>query len=101
LSRKHKILLGIGIGVVFSLFLLIIFGNNAMLELNQLKEERDNIIERNKELALNNNSMYNEIKRLKDDPEYIENIARRELGMIKKNEIILQFKDKKEVAIEK
>ncbi|MBU1053139.1 MAG: septum formation initiator family protein [Proteobacteria bacterium] len=72
-----------------------------MLELNQLKEERDNIIERNKELALNNNSMYNEIKRLKDDPEYIENIARRELGMIKKNEIILQFKDKKEVAIEK
>ncbi|MFH2045161.1 MAG: septum formation initiator family protein [Pseudomonadota bacterium] len=101
MSRKHKILLGIGIGVIFSLFLLIIFGNNAMLESNRLKKERDNIIERNKELALNNNSMYNEIKRLKDDPEYIENVARRELGMIKKNEIILQFKDKKEVAIEK
>jgi len=101
LSRKHKILFSIGIGIVFSLFLLIIFGNNAMLELTRLKKERDVIIKKNKELALNNNSMYNEIKRLKHDPKYIENVARRELGMIRKDEVILQFKDEKKVGIKK
>ena len=72
-----------------------------MLKLNRFKEERNNIIEKNKELALENNSMYNEIKRLKHDPNYIENVARRELGMIRNNEVILQFKDEKEPGTEK
>ncbi len=100
MSRKQKILLGIGIGIVFSLFLLIIFGHNAMLELNRLKKKRDVIIKKNKELALENNSMYNEIQRLKRDPKYIENVARRELGMVRKNEVILKFKDRKEAGNE-
>lgn len=101
MSRKNKILFSIGIGLVFSLFLLIIFGNNAMLEFNRLKKERDVLIKKNNELALENNSMYKKIKRLKHDPKYIENVARRELGMIRKNEVILKFKDQEEAGIGK
>ncbi|MGB5158750.1 FtsB family cell division protein [Desulfobacterium sp. N47] len=101
MSRKNKILLTIGIGIVFSLFMLIIVGNNAMLELKRLRKERDVIINKNKELAMENNSMYIEIKRLSIDPKYIENIARQELGMIRKDEIILQFKNEKEAGTKK
>jgi cell division protein FtsB len=34
--------------------------------------------------------MYRMIERLKNDPEYIESIARKELGMIQKGEVILK-----------
>jgi cell division protein FtsB len=34
--------------------------------------------------------LYNEIERLKNDDKYIENIARQELGMIGKDEMILK-----------
>lgn len=89
-TKKHKILLSIGMVVILSFFLLIVFGDDALLELNRVKKERNILIKKNEELARENNSMYTEIERLKNDPEYIENVARRELGMIGKNEIIFK-----------
>jgi cell division protein FtsB len=42
--------------------------------------------------------LYRSIERLKSDPAYIESIARKELGMIRKEEIIIKpgNRDKKE-----
>ena len=94
MTKKHKILLSIGVVVIFSFFLLVIFGDDALLELNRIKRERNILIKKNEELARENNSMYTEIERLKHDPEYIENVARRELGMIGKNEIIFKVEKK-------
>jgi len=34
-----------------------------------------------------------EIRRLKEDKEYFESVARKELGLIKENEIIYRFKN--------
>jgi len=96
LTKKHKILLSIGMVAIFSFFLLVIFGDDSLLELNRVKKERNILIKKNEELARENNSMYNEIERLKHDPEYIENVARRELGMIGKNEIIFKIEKKTE-----
>lgn len=94
MTKKHKIFLSIGLVVIFSFFLLVIFGDDALLELNRVKRERNVLIKKNEELARENNSMYTEIERLKHDPEYIENIARRELGMIGKKEIIFKVEEK-------
>lgn len=91
MTKKHKILIGIGFVVVFSFFLLVFFGDNTLLELNRLKKERNVIININEELVRQNDLMYNEIERLKKDPKYIENVARQELGMIGKNEIIFKI----------
>jgi len=91
LSKKHKILIGIGFVAIFSLFLLMFFGDNTLLELNRLKKEKNVIIKINEELVRQNDLMYNEIERLKKDPKYIENVARQELGMIGKNEVILKI----------
>ena len=91
MTKKHKILIGIGLVVVFSFLLLIFFGDNTLLELNRLKKERNLIIKMNEELVRQNDLMYNEIERLKRDPKYIENVARQELGMIGKNEIIFKI----------
>jgi len=91
LSKKHKILIGIGFAAIFSLFLLIFFGDNTLLELNRLKKEKNVIIKINEELVRQNDLMYNEIERLKKDPKYIENVARQELGMIGGNEVIFKI----------
>jgi len=93
-TKKQKILLSVGMVVIFSFFLLVIFGDNALLELNRVKKERNILVKKNEELARENNAMYTEIERLKHDPEYIENVARRELGMIGKNEIIFKVEKK-------
>ena len=98
MTKKHKILIGIGFVVISSFLLLIFFGDNTLLELNRLKKERNLIIKMNEELVRQNDLMYNEIERLKRDPKYIENVARQELGMIGKNEIIFKIDNTKDAG---
>jgi cell division protein FtsB len=97
-TKKNKIQISIGFVVVFLFFLLIFFGDNTLLELNRLKEERNVIIKINEDLVRQNDLMYNEIERLKHDPKYVENVARQEFGMIGKDEIIIRIDDSKEKA---
>lgn len=88
--NKHNIMLSLAILILFSMLLLIVFAENGLVDLNSLKKERDRLVEKNESLARNNLVLYNEIERLKNDDKYIENIARQELGMIGKNEVILK-----------
>ncbi|MCL4478363.1 MAG: septum formation initiator family protein [Deltaproteobacteria bacterium] len=55
---------------------------------SQLKNKRDHLLEQDSQLA-------GEIKLLENNDFYIEKIAREELGMAKKNEIIIRFKKNK------
>ena len=57
-----------------------------------LESEKDRLLQENARLKRENLTMYRTIERLKNDPEYIESIARKELGMIKKGEVILKPK---------
>lgn len=98
MTKKHKILIGIGLVVVFSFLLLIFFGDNTLLELNRLKKDRNLLIKINEDLVRQNDLMYNEIERLKHDPKYIESVARQELGMIGNNEIIFKIDNAKDAG---
>ncbi len=88
--NKLNIMISMAILVFFSMLLLIVFAENGLVDLNFLRKERDRLVEKNESLARDNLVLYNEIERLKNDDKYIENIARQELGMIGKNEIILK-----------
>lgn len=94
MGLRQKILLGFVIAALFSLLLFIIFGENGVVDLHMLETERDNLLKRNAELSQENLSLYREIERLRNDPKYVENVARQELGLIGKDEVI--FKVKKE-----
>jgi cell division protein FtsB len=76
--------------VLFSILLLIVFAENGLVDLYSLRKQRDRLVEKNESLAGDNLVLYNEIERLKNDDKYIENIARQELGMIGKDEVILK-----------
>ena len=83
---------------VVSMFLLlffVVFGENGLVDLNRLKTERDGLLHKNAELKQENISLYREIGRLKNDPKYVENVARQELGVIGKDEVIIKVKKPK------
>ena len=94
MSSKQNILIAVIILSLFSLLLFIVFGENGLADLNLLKTERDGLISQNEELVQKNLSLYREIERLKNDPKYVEDVARQELGVIGKDEIIFKVKKK-------
>ena len=86
---------------VVSMFLLlffVVFGENGLIDLNGLKIERDRLLQKNSELEQENISLYREIGRLKNDPKYVENVARQELGVIGKDEVIIKVKKPKKAG---
>jgi cell division protein FtsB len=91
MTSKQKIFLSVTVLIIFSMLLLILFGDHGLADLNMLKKERTRLVESSERLARDNLLLYNEINRLKNDPVYIENVARQELGMIGKEEVILKF----------
>ena len=90
MTRKLNILLSIAVLLLLALFFFIIVSEHGLADLKFLKKERDRFVEESKRLTRENLNISIEIDRLKHDPAYIESIARQELGMIGKDEIILK-----------
>jgi len=75
---------------LFSLFLLIISGDNGFVDFILINSEKNRVVEQNKKLVQKNIVMGREIERLKNDPKFIENMVRKELGLIGKDELIFK-----------
>ena len=72
------------------------FGKRGFIHLYRMEKERQAYLEKIQRLEENNRKLVEEIRRLQNDKEYIENIARKELGLIKDNEIIFRFDKEQE-----
>ncbi len=92
--RKRRVLLFV---LIFLLILGIFtfFGEKGIFSLLRNQKEVARIKEKNVKLEEENQRLREEVKRLQTDKRYIEEIARKELGMVKEGEIIYQFDDKK------
>lgn len=71
-----------------------IFGDKGLIHLNQLEEELNSIKKINNNHRLENKLLREEIDLLKYNNLYIEEKARKELGLIKNKEIIYHIKKK-------
>jgi cell division protein FtsL len=71
--------------------LLTFFGEKGIFHLLHLRKELIRIKETNKKMDEENLKLKEEVKRLQQDKRYIEEIARKELGMVKEGEVIYQF----------
>jgi cell division protein FtsB len=70
------------------LFFLIINGYQEIGKIRQLAQKRETLILDNQKFKWKNEEMFREISRLKHDPIYLEEIARREFGLVKPDEIV-------------
>ncbi|NWF94057.1 MAG: septum formation initiator family protein [Syntrophaceae bacterium] len=88
--RKRRVLLLILL-LFLTLLFLAFFGEKGILYLLRQQKELARIREMNVKLEEENRKLREEVRRLHHEKRYIEEIARKELGLVKEGEIIYQF----------
>jgi cell division protein FtsB len=76
--------------------LLTFWGDKGILHLLRLQKELVRIKETNKNIEEENRKLREQVRRLQHEKQYIEEIARKELGMVKEGEILYQFDSPKD-----
>jgi cell division protein FtsB len=87
---EHFLFFLAAFGLVFIL-LMGVFGEWGLLDLIDQRREKARLIAMNTQLANENQEIKRKIHRLKYDRKYIENIARRELGVVGDREVIIKM----------
>ena len=96
-QRRFTTFLIVIVAVTLGLLLFSPFGiKRAMETRRQLQEVKDE----NKLLMEQNEALQKEKIRLERDPIYLEKVAREKHGLVKKGEIVFEFKDNKRVKPE-
>jgi cell division protein FtsB len=67
------------------------FGERGFIHLYRMEKDRQVHVERIHSLEKENRALFEEVKRLRTDEEYLESLARTELGLLKDNEILYRF----------
>ena len=86
-----------GLVLVLCLMILLVawlgLSKRGILRVYKMDLERQKYIDRIRALKKENKELLEEIRRLKKDPDYVERVARQELGLIRDNEVIYRFTD--------
>ena len=80
-------LLLFGVGMI----LISLIGDQGLIAFYRLRSEASALREEVKSLQRREVGLIREIEALRDDPGYIEHLARRDLGLIKPGEIVVQL----------
>ena len=91
MTNRHTIFISLSILLLAVMLIYSIFREYGYNHLSDVRLKQHDVVQMNAQIALENHHFSVEIDRLKNDPNYIESIARHELGMVKPNEIILKF----------
>lgn len=80
---------------LFSLPIVVLLGyggDRGLIRLYHAEMERQAYVEKIRNLIKENEELQKEVQRLRNDMKHIESVARKELNLIKDNEIIYRFK---------
>ncbi len=94
MNQRQKIMLAVVLIAMFNFLLVVLFGDNGLFELRRLQHTHQALEKNNAQVTEQNLQMYRSVDRLQNDPNFIESIARQELGMIRSDELIFKFKTK-------
>jgi len=92
-DMKRKGVLILLMGLILLVWYFSLFGEKGLIKIIQLRRERDRIIADASRIQEENQRLQEEIRRLREDSRYLESVARRDLGLIKENEILFIFED--------
>jgi cell division protein FtsB len=90
MNTHHRVVISLGSLVLVALLFFIVFSERGLADLSWLRKEKKALLRQNSRVAAENEAISIEIDRLKNDPDYIEQVARRELGMIGRDEMIVK-----------
>lgn len=92
--KKRMYFIPAGFILIFLSF--TVFGERGLLRIYHLNREKDDLQERTALVKLENDQLKREIEALKTDRRYLESLARKDFGFVRKNEIIYQFPTKQQ-----
>lgn len=92
MKRRQKIILAVVAITMCHIMIVVLFGDNGLIELNRKNATHQRLLEDNAHLTQENLKMYRTIDRLENDPAFVESVARQELGMVRPDELIFKFK---------
>lgn len=81
----------ITLALALVLAFLVFFSHRGLYQIYALREEKTRLENENFKLAEENIRLARTIDRLYNDPEMIQDLIRRELTFVKKNEVIIQL----------
>jgi len=87
-GRRLKIILAL---VLVAVMWILFSPGTGLLSLMGHRSELTQLQQKTAELEKENSELQAEINRLQSDPEYLEKIARKEYGLLKKNERVFDF----------
>ena len=87
--RKRMYLIPAG-GILFIMFFTV-FSERGLLSIYHLNQEKREAQKRLEEMKVENEKLKREIEALKTDRRYLESIARKDFGLVRRNETIYQF----------
>jgi cell division protein FtsB len=70
---------------------LVVFGASALLRVSQMKAEMELQQREIAELRVRTEALARTVDRLRNDPSYLEKIAREDLGYVREGETVLKF----------
>lgn len=91
MDAKRKLLIGLAIGAG-----LVVLYAPAFVRWAELKARQDQMQAEIATLKRENQRLYQEAKRLREDPSYAEAVARRQFGFVRPGETVVKFKESKE-----
>jgi cell division protein FtsB len=87
-----KITLALSLVLVF----LVFFSHHGLYQIYRLKQDKARLDAENQKLAEENAKLARTIDRLQNDPEMIQDLIRKELNFVRRNEVIIQLPPKEE-----
>jgi cell division protein FtsB len=96
LATAKDLLTGIKLGkclIVFMIVmgLLITFGNRGLVDNYVMKEKLAALGKSNQDIALENQDLRRNVELLKSNLAFIEKVARNELGMVRKGDLVYRY----------
>jgi cell division protein FtsB len=89
--NNHLLLVGVTLALGVLLGFLVFFSHRGLYQIYRFRTERTHLEQDNARLAAENDRLARTIDRLQHDPEFIQDLIRRELNFIKKHEVIFQL----------
>lgn len=78
------------VALILSFAWLIFFSDKGLMAMELSEEKKQEIVLQNQILRQQNHVLSGEIERLRSDPDYIEDVARQDLGMVAPDEVIFK-----------
>ena len=100
--RKKYVAYGLILCLVAGLlFVWLSFGQDGLFDLYNMQSDKEKNMAFLKDLREKNKLLAYEIRRLREDPKFFESVARRELGLVRENEIIFRIKEEERGTIKR